>query len=169
MLLYSDLRGCWDVSFLLEVVEHLLLKIFFLKFHSFMLLGGFLASNSLHTLGFQLKIQTKIPSRYITGFGLKVGWIAMKIFLSNLFKLKFDNGMSFWFFKLNITLSEDWTQWGIIMRVRKWKSVKQSTNSNILYYHKILTHMLNAIHFVNSVCTIFSLWKKDPPHQTFPS
>ena len=28
---------------------------------------------------------------------------------------------------------------------------------------------LKAIHFVNSVCTIFSLWKQDPPHQTFPS
>ena len=28
---------------------------------------------------------------------------------------------------------------------------------------------LKAIHFVNSVCRIFSLWKKDPPHQTFPS
>ena len=29
--------------------------------------------------------------------------------------------------------------------------------------------ILKAIHFVNSVCTIFSLWKQDPPHQTFPS
>ena len=27
---------------------------------------------------------------------------------------------------------------------------------------------LKAIHFVKSVCTIFSLWKQDPPHQTFP-
>ena len=29
--------------------------------------------------------------------------------------------------------------------------------------------LLRAIHFVNSVCTIFSLEKKDPPYQTFPS
>jgi hypothetical protein len=28
---------------------------------------------------------------------------------------------------------------------------------------------LKAIQFVNSVCTIFSLWKRYPPHQTFPS
>ena len=28
---------------------------------------------------------------------------------------------------------------------------------------------LKTICFVNSVYTIFSLWKKDPPHQTFPS
>ena len=25
------------------------------------------------------------------------------------------------------------------------------------------------IHFANSGCTIFSLWKQGPPHQTFPS
>ena len=29
--------------------------------------------------------------------------------------------------------------------------------------------MIKARHFVNSACAIFSLWKQDPPHQTFPS
>ena len=28
---------------------------------------------------------------------------------------------------------------------------------------------VNAIHFVNSFCTIFRFWKKDSPHHTFPS
>ena len=30
-------------------------------------------------------------------------------------------------------------------------------------------NLQKAIHFVNSVCTIFSLWNKEPSHQTFPS
>ena len=28
---------------------------------------------------------------------------------------------------------------------------------------------VKPIHFVNSVCTIFIFWKRDPSHQTFPS
>ena len=36
----------------------------------------------------------------------------------------------------------------------------------ILY---LLKYHLKAIHFVKSVCTIFSLWKQDPSHQTFQS
>jgi hypothetical protein len=43
--------------------------------------------------------------------------------------------------------------------------------------HKISAHstfifrnmLLKLIHFVNSVCTTFTLWKRDPSHQTFPS
>ena len=38
------------------------------------------------------------------------------------------------------------------------------------YIHFTFLHFyLKAIHFVNSVCTIFSLWKQDRSHQTFPS
>ena len=37
------------------------------------------------------------------------------------------------------------------------------------YFLSLIKTELKAIHFVNSVCTIFSLWKKDHPHQTFPS
>ena len=70
MLLYSDLGGRWDVFFLPEVVAQIWLdplrdfwgcwttfiQNFFRKIHSFMLLGQFLTSNSLHNLGGQKNI-----------------------------------------------------------------------------------------------------------------
>ena len=47
----------------------------------------------------------------------------------------------------------------------------------ISFFHKdcfndafsFLYKCLKPIHFVNSVCTIFIFWKRDPSHQTFPS
>ena len=46
--------------------------------------------------------------------------------------------------------------------ITKWQQDKGKNESR-------LKRLLKAIRFVNSVCTIFSLWKKGPPHQNFPS
>ena len=49
------------------------------------------------------------------------------------------------------------------------KYSKRSSNKLLYLLYFFSERTLNAIRFVNSICTIFSLWKKDPPHQTFPS
>ena len=76
LIYYSNLGGCWDISFLPEVVtqsNHLrgfrvrwttFINFCFQKIHSFMLLKVFLASKFLHNLGGRKKIYpiTKIDN-----------------------------------------------------------------------------------------------------------
>ena len=55
--------------------------------------------------------------------------------------------------------------WVNFASTRLYFTLKNEFNTFLLR----LKVILKAIHFVNNVCTIFSLKKKDPPRQTFPS
>ena len=59
------------------------------------------------------------------------------------------------------------THWILEGQIDFWSNILLFRTQTACYTKS--KYSLKAIHFVNSVCTIFSLWKKDPPHQTFPS
>ena len=88
--------------------------------------------------------------------------------LSSLLMLKWPNFSRFFFQWTTITSRE--AALNIILLLETtWKLGPDWPKWPRHTSHAPYSKVVKAIHFVNSVCTIFSLWKKDPPNQTFPS